>query len=94
MIQIREFRAIFLEVCRLVSLQVRSLMDSVSAEARLDSLNKATSTVQTVSTAELKIALQLLGLNQLETSAETDRQALKITLAEKVKDKQRQETLK
>ena len=43
---------------------------------------------------KLKKSLQLLGLNELETSADSiDRQALKITLAEKVKEKQRQETL-
>ena len=43
---------------------------------------------------KLKKSLQLLGLSQLETSADTiDRQALKITLAKKVKKKQRQETL-
>jgi hypothetical protein len=43
---------------------------------------------------KLKKSLQLLGLSQLEASADTiDRKALKVTLTEKVKEKQRQETL-
>ena len=44
---------------------------------------------------KLKKSLQLLGLSQLETSADAiDRKALKVILTEKVKEKQRQETLK
>ena len=43
---------------------------------------------------KLKKSLQLLGLTQLETSADSiDKQALKTTLTEKVREKQRQETL-